>query len=152
RDNPKTARRGHGCEARYGLLDHGVLAVERKQLLGAALPAERPEPRASAASQNHGIEVRGRFHVVESLPSAHRAAKSSPQGATGSTGNHRVQLGATNLCLSRCTSVLPVVRIFLRYYRVAGSGIVPLGTELFKNSTAHCGRTVKPRSAAGITT
>ena len=61
-DDPETARRGHGCEARDRLLDHGLLAIERKQLLGAALAAQRPEARAAAASQNHGIEVRVRFH------------------------------------------------------------------------------------------
>src|SRR5258707_3182716 len=103
RDDPKTTGRGHGCEARYGLLDHGVLAVERKQLLGAALAAQRPEPRASAASQNHGIEVRVRFHVVESLPSAHRAAKSSPQGAQGITGATWAPLICAFPCAPLCS-------------------------------------------------
>src|SRR5580704_15973285 len=103
RDDPKTARRGHGCEARHGLLDHGVLAVEREQLLGAALAAQRPEPRASAASQNHGIEVRVRLHVLESLPSAHRAAKSSPQGAQGITGATWVPLICAFPCAPLCS-------------------------------------------------
>src|SRR5450759_2339555 len=61
-DDPETAGRGHGCEARDGLLDHRVLAVEREQLLGAALAAQRPEARASAAGENYGIEVRVRLH------------------------------------------------------------------------------------------
>jgi hypothetical protein len=61
-DDPETAGRGHGCEARDGLLDHGLLAVERKQLLGAALAAQRPEARAAAAGENYGIEVRLRLH------------------------------------------------------------------------------------------
>ena len=51
-----------GSKARDGLLDHGVLAVEREQLLGAALAAQRPEARAAAASQDHGIEMWVRLH------------------------------------------------------------------------------------------
>ena len=57
-DDPETARRGHGREARDRLLDHGLLAIEREQLLGAPLAAQRPEARASAAGENDGIEVR----------------------------------------------------------------------------------------------
>jgi hypothetical protein len=36
-----------------------VLAVERKQLLGALFAAERPEASAAASGKNYGIEVRG---------------------------------------------------------------------------------------------
>ena len=51
------------------------VAVEREQLLGAAFAAQRPEARASAASQNYGIEVRVRFHVLESLTFTRRRRK-----------------------------------------------------------------------------
>jgi len=64
-DDPETARRGQGCETCYRLLNHGVLSVERKQLLGTALAAQRPEARASAASKNCGIEVRVFSHSVD---------------------------------------------------------------------------------------
>src|SRR5580658_458459 len=62
RNNPETTGRGHGREARDGLLDHAVLAVEREQLLGTTLATERPEPCAPATSENYGIEVRVRLH------------------------------------------------------------------------------------------
>ena len=44
-------------EPRHGLLDHGLLAVKRQQLLGPALPAQRPETSAPAAGENHGMEI-----------------------------------------------------------------------------------------------
>jgi hypothetical protein len=53
---------GHGSESRDGLLDHAVLAVEREQLFGSTLTAERPEARAPATGENYGIEVRVRLH------------------------------------------------------------------------------------------
>jgi hypothetical protein len=40
----------------------------------------------------------------------------------------------------------------LTHMRVAGSGTIPFGTLAFRNSTAHCGRTIKLCTAAGITT
>ena len=54
----KLFRRGQRQQARHGLLDHRLLAVERQQLLGALFAAERPEARAAPASQNYGIEIR----------------------------------------------------------------------------------------------
>ncbi len=51
-------------EAGDGLLDHGVLAIERQQLLGAPLAAQRPKARASASGQDYGIEVRVLSHSV----------------------------------------------------------------------------------------
>src|SRR5580692_2341819 len=39
------------------LLDHAFLAVERQQLLGHALAAQRPEARATSTCENDGIEV-----------------------------------------------------------------------------------------------
>ena len=56
-DDPESRRRGQRQQPRHGLLDHGLLAVKRQQLLGAALPAQRPEAGASAAGKNHGMEI-----------------------------------------------------------------------------------------------
>jgi hypothetical protein len=75
-NDPKIAWRGHRCEACHGLLDHGVLAIQREQLLGATLAAKRPEARAAASGKNYGIEVRVRFHYLESLPLARGHEKS----------------------------------------------------------------------------
>ena len=44
-------------QARDGLLDHRLFAVEREQLLGTTLSTERPKPGAAASSENHGIEI-----------------------------------------------------------------------------------------------
>ena len=44
-------------QSRHRLLDHRLFAVERQQLLGALLAAERPETRAAPSGQNHGIEI-----------------------------------------------------------------------------------------------
>src|ERR1700674_4798461 len=101
RNDPEPARRSHRCEARDGLLNHGLLSIEGKQLLGAALAAQRPEARASTTSEDYRIEVWVRLHCLRSLPFARRAAKSSPQGAQGITGG---ELGAINLCLP-CASL-----------------------------------------------
>jgi hypothetical protein len=38
-DDPETGGRRHGSEARYSLLDHGVLTVQCQQLLRSALAA-----------------------------------------------------------------------------------------------------------------
>ena len=53
----KRAGRSQRQQPRHGLLDHGLLAVERQQLLGATLPAQRPEAGAAAAGKNHGMEI-----------------------------------------------------------------------------------------------
>ena len=55
----KLPRGSQRQQARDGLLDHRLFPVEREQLLGTALSTERPKARASAASENHGIEIRG---------------------------------------------------------------------------------------------
>ena len=57
RDDPETRRRSQRQQPRHGLLNHGLLAVERQQLLGPALPAQRPEAGAAAAGKNHGMEI-----------------------------------------------------------------------------------------------
>ena len=57
RDDPKTARRSERQQARNRLLDHGLLAVEREQLLGPALAAQRPKTRAPPAGENYRIEI-----------------------------------------------------------------------------------------------
>jgi hypothetical protein len=44
-------------QSRHGLLDHGLLAVKREQLLGAFFSAERPEARSPAAGKNDRIEI-----------------------------------------------------------------------------------------------
>ena len=56
-DDPKSFRRSQRQQSRHRLLNHGLLAVERQQLLGAFFPAQRPEARAPAAGKNHRIEV-----------------------------------------------------------------------------------------------
>ena len=56
-DDPETCRGSQGQQPAHGLLDHGLLSVERQQLLGATLPAQRPEARAAAAGENHGMKV-----------------------------------------------------------------------------------------------
>ena len=77
-------------QTRHRLLDHRLLAVERQQLLGPLLAAQRPETRAATASQNHGIEIRvlasrvpryerTRFHNLKS-----RTRFLSPAPATAS--------------------------------------------------------------------
>jgi hypothetical protein len=66
-NDPETARCGQWGQARDGLLDHGVLAIKREELLGAALSAQRPEARASAAGQDYRTKMRVRSHVVASL-------------------------------------------------------------------------------------
>ena len=43
------------AKSRHRLLDHSLLAVEREQLLGAFLAAQRPEARAAPSSQNYRI-------------------------------------------------------------------------------------------------
>ena len=53
----KRAGRSQRQQSRHRLLDHGLLAVERQQLLGATLPAQRPEARAASAGKNHGMEI-----------------------------------------------------------------------------------------------
>src|SRR5579864_3547354 len=64
-DDPELFRRSQRQKPRHRLLDHGLLAVERKQLLGSFLAAQRPKPRASPSGQNYGIEVRVLGHVYE---------------------------------------------------------------------------------------
>ena len=49
-------------QPRHRLLNHRLLAVERQQLLGALLAAQRPEARAAPSSQNYGIEIRVLSH------------------------------------------------------------------------------------------
>jgi hypothetical protein len=56
-DDPETRRGSQGQQPAHGLLDHGQLSVERQQLLGTTLPAQGPETRAAAASENHGMKI-----------------------------------------------------------------------------------------------
>src|SRR5580704_16717843 len=55
--NPKSVQRSERQQTSQRLLDHGLLAIERQQLLGALLPAQGPEARAPATSENHGIKI-----------------------------------------------------------------------------------------------
>ena len=64
-DDPEFLGRRERQEARDRLLDHGLLAVEREQLLGPFFPAERPETRAPASGENHGIEVGVLAHACD---------------------------------------------------------------------------------------
>jgi len=47
----------HSQRALYRLLNHGLVAIQRQQLLGTAFAAERPEARAAPSSENDGIEL-----------------------------------------------------------------------------------------------
>ena len=56
-DDPGFFQRCQRHEAFHGLLDHGALAVEGENLLGASAPGTGPETRAAAPGQNHGTEI-----------------------------------------------------------------------------------------------
>ena len=56
-DDPELLRLGQRLQALDRLLDHALLAVERQQLLGHALAAQRPEARAASTGENDGIKV-----------------------------------------------------------------------------------------------
>jgi len=57
RDDPELFRWGKPKQPRHRLLNHRLLAIQRKQLLGAFLAAKRPETCATSAGEDHGIEV-----------------------------------------------------------------------------------------------
>jgi len=63
-DDPEPFRPSQRQQARHGLLNHRLLAVERQQLFRALPAAQRPEARAAPASQNNGIEIRVLSHKV----------------------------------------------------------------------------------------
>jgi hypothetical protein len=56
-NNHEILRGGERKQASNGLLHHRLLAVEGKQLLGALLATQRPESRAAASGENHGVKV-----------------------------------------------------------------------------------------------
>ena len=56
-DDPKVLLASEWGKTRDRLLDHGVLAVEGQHLLGETLATERPEARAAAAGEDHGMKV-----------------------------------------------------------------------------------------------
>ena len=56
-DDPEPLARRQRLEPLDRLLDHALRAVERQQLLGPALAAERPEARAAAAREYDGIKI-----------------------------------------------------------------------------------------------
>ena len=120
----KRLGRSHGRQARDRLLDHGLLAVEREQLLGATLAAQRPETRAPAAGQDHGIEMRIRLHRTRSL-SFCAAEKLNHRDAEV----HETRASAT----------------FRSAWRARA--LSAPGTLAFRNSTVHCGRTLNSPTA-----
>ena len=56
-DNPGLFERGQRLETFHGLLNHGALAVESENLLGAGAPGTGPETGAAAPGQYHGTEI-----------------------------------------------------------------------------------------------
>ena len=56
-DNPEMIGGSQWIQPPYGLLDHGLLAVERKQLFGTLSTAERPEASTPPPRQNHRIKI-----------------------------------------------------------------------------------------------
>ena len=56
-NHPDLLRGRKGQQARHRLLNHRLPTIKREQLLGALLAAQRPETSATAAGENHGIEV-----------------------------------------------------------------------------------------------
>jgi len=53
-NDPEAIRRSERKQSPHGLLDHGLPAVEREQLLGTLLPAQGPETRAPATGRITG--------------------------------------------------------------------------------------------------
>jgi len=91
RDDPETAVRSHRREARDRLLDHGLLAVERQQLLGPALATQRPEARAAATGQNHRIEMRIRLHSNRKPTIYAREVRNLTSGSRAQAPPHSVR-------------------------------------------------------------
>src|SRR6185437_3213339 len=58
-DDPELLSARGRQQTRDCLLNHGLLAIERKQLLGAFLAAERPEARATPAREDYRVKVGG---------------------------------------------------------------------------------------------
>jgi hypothetical protein len=56
-DDPGLFERSERFETLHGLLNHGALAVERQDLLGAGAPGTGPEAGAAAPGQYHGTEI-----------------------------------------------------------------------------------------------
>ena len=56
-NHPKKFRRSQPNQARHGLLNHGLLAVQRQQLFGPPLTTEGPEARSASASENDWVKV-----------------------------------------------------------------------------------------------
>src|SRR5882672_7485205 len=61
-NDPLAFGRGHRQQAGDGLLEHRLFAIEREQLFGSSLAAQRPEACAASPSQDDRIEVRIRLH------------------------------------------------------------------------------------------
>ena len=56
-DDPGFFERSQRLEALHGLLNHGALAIESENLLGAGAPGAGPETGAAATGQNHRTEI-----------------------------------------------------------------------------------------------
>ena len=56
-DDPEVLRLRQRQQAIKGFLDHALVAVQREELLGLALAADGPEPRAAASSEDDRIEL-----------------------------------------------------------------------------------------------
>src|SRR5438132_456900 len=55
-------------QTRHSLLNHGLLAVEREQLLSAALATQRPEARTASACEDYRIKIRfGHVQMFKNL-------------------------------------------------------------------------------------
>ena len=56
-DDPGLFQRGQRLEPLHGLLNHGALAIERQNLLGAGAAGPRPEAGSAATGQDHGTKI-----------------------------------------------------------------------------------------------
>ena len=61
-DDPGLLQVSERLETLDGLLDHGALAVEGKNLLGVGAARAGPEARTTASGKNHGTEIYGFRH------------------------------------------------------------------------------------------
>ena len=63
-DYERRAEARIACDAAECLFEQGFLAHQRQERLGPRLAADRPEPRAAAAAQDHGADRHTRAFLI----------------------------------------------------------------------------------------
>src|SRR5438132_451673 len=132
-------------QPRNRLLNHGLLAIQREQLLSTPLAAQRPKTCAAASSEDHGIKLWNRSHVDVRISSNclfRQSDAAQPAASANLTLRARVNLP---LRLAASSEVAD-------YLLVTGSGSESPGTASLISSSSHCGRTRKLDMQAGTTT